>query len=117
MQPAGSGKSCFIEDRLPCRIITRHAKQRAVLVARASLSDKIIKDTHGDVKTGHESVTKTKETFLASYWWPDEFPHEPFCVLDTICAIRTKNTNPLNKTKDAMNLIRTSTLVADNGAY
>ena len=41
-----------------------------MLVTPASLRDKIIKDTLGEMMTGHESSNKTMERILASYWWP-----------------------------------------------
>ena len=40
--------------------MARHLEQRTVLVAPASLREKIIKDTHGGVMTGHESVKKNQ---------------------------------------------------------
>ena len=63
-------KSCFNENRLLWRRITRHARQRTVLGAPVSLREKIIGDTHGDMMTGHESANKTKEQVLASYSCP-----------------------------------------------
>ena len=63
-------KTCFMDDGLLWRRITKFKKQKTVLVAPKSLQKKIITDTHGDMMTGHENTNKTKQRILASYWWP-----------------------------------------------
>ena len=62
-------KSCFMKNGILWRRLTRHGKQKTLLGTPASLRDKIIKDTQRDMMTGQESVNKTKERILASYWW------------------------------------------------
>ena len=63
-------KTCFLDKGFLWRRITRHGKQKTVLVTPKSMRDKVISDTHGDLMSGHESTNKTKERILASYWWP-----------------------------------------------
>ena len=63
-------KSCFMDSGLLWRRINRHSRQRTVLIAPESLREQVIKETHGDIMTGHESNAKTQERILASYWWP-----------------------------------------------
>ena len=54
-------KSCFMENGLLWRQIHRHGKQSTVLITPATLREKIIKDTHGTLMTGHESTNKKKK--------------------------------------------------------
>ena len=60
-----------MDNDLVWRRLQRHGQQRTFLVTPATLRDKIIKDTHGGLMTGHESTNKTNERILTSYWWPE----------------------------------------------
>ena len=66
--------SFFTDGGILWRHITRHGKQKTVLLTPKSMRNKINKETHGDIMTGHESKNKTNERIISSYWWPGMDP-------------------------------------------
>jgi transposase InsO family protein len=63
-------KKCFIDNEILWKRIDRHGGQHTVIVLPKSLTQKLIKEVHGNVMYGHEGQYKTKERILQSYWWP-----------------------------------------------
>ena len=63
-------KKCFIDNEILWKRIDRHGGQHTVIVLPNSLTQKLIKEVHGNVMYGHEGQYKTKERILQSYWWP-----------------------------------------------
>ena len=63
-------KKCFIDNKIIWKRIERHGGQHTVIILPKSLTQKLVKEVHGNVMYGHEGQYKTKERILQSYWWP-----------------------------------------------
>ena len=62
---------CFFVDNILWRKLYRHnMPPKSVLVLPKSLVPQLLAETHGNILTGHEGTTKTKERLLQSYFWP-----------------------------------------------
>ncbi len=59
--------SCFIENGVLWKRITRHHGQHTVIVVPKSLTERILSEVHGNVLYGHEGQYKTKERIIQSY--------------------------------------------------
>jgi hypothetical protein len=62
--------SCFIENGVLWKRITRHHGQHTVVVVLKTLTEKLLTEVHGNVLYGHEGQYKTKERLIQLYWWP-----------------------------------------------
>ena len=76
---------CFFEDNILWRRLTRYdAQPRSVLLLPASLAKAVVQEAHGQLLTGHDGISKTKERLLQSYYWPnmdsDIMQHIKSCI-------------------------------------
>jgi hypothetical protein len=63
---------CFIENDVIWRRLTRYdAQPRTVLLVPAVLAPALVSEAHGQILTGHDGISKTKERLLQSYYWPN----------------------------------------------
>ena len=64
---------------------------KTVLVVPRELVPQLVEEAHGQILTGHDGVSKTKERLLCSYFWPnmdaDITKHITSCVK---CQARRK---------------------------
>jgi hypothetical protein len=62
---------CFFNNGILWRKLHRHdMPAKSVLIVPKSLTPQLLAETHGNILTGHEGSTKTKERLLQSYFWP-----------------------------------------------
>ena len=66
------GPTCFIEHGQLWRRLQRHGMPtRTVLVVPRKLAAELVQEAHGQILTGHDGMSKTKERLLSSYFWPN----------------------------------------------
>ena len=86
------GPTCFTEHGQLWRRLQRHGMPtKTVLVIPRSLVPQLVEEAHGQILTGHDGISKTKERLLGSYFWPnmdaDISAHITSCVK---CQARRK---------------------------
>ena len=89
-------KECFLDNDIVLRRLTRYdAQPRTVLLLPTSLAPEVVQEAHGQLLTGHNGITQTKERLLQSYYWPtmdyDVTTHVRACQK---CQSRRLDTRP-----------------------
>jgi transposase InsO family protein len=65
-------RECFIQDDiLWIRINKEKGTPRTVLFVPLTLREKLVQEAHGQLLSGHDGISKTKERLKESYFWPN----------------------------------------------
>ena len=64
-------KECFFENDILWRRLNRFGYPRTVLCLPSCFADEVVQNAHGQLMTGHNGMSKTKERILQSFYWPN----------------------------------------------